>query len=263
VKAAYAGTSWSRAEVTQRIATTRSRLEDLARPPKTISPGTYRAYLAPAAVDELLWMLNWGGVSAKSQHTKQSPIQRLVEQEAQLSERVHLRENTAAGLAPAFDAAGFVRPAAVDLIAAGRHAGALVSPRTAREYGIEANGADEDESMQSMELGAGTLAEADALAALDRGVYVGNLWYLNYSDRPNGRITGLTRFGTFWIEAGRIVAPLSVMRFDDSLFRMLGDHLVDFTREREWIVNAGTYGQRSIETSHVPGTLLSSLHFTL
>jgi predicted Zn-dependent protease len=263
VKSAYAGTDWSRVEAGQRIEAAHERLAYLARPPKTMSPGVCRAYLAPAAVDELLWMLNWGGVSAKAQQTKQSPIQRLVECDMQLSDRVHLRENTTGGLAPAFDAAGFVKPAAVELIAAGRHAGSLVSPRTAREYGLDANGADDEETMQSMELGGGDLAQADALAALDKGVYVGNLWYLNFSDRPNGRITGMTRFGTFWVEGGKIVAPLSVMRFDDSLFRMLGDSLVDFTREREWIVNSGTYNQRSIETSRVPGTLLSALNFTL
>jgi len=263
VKSAYAGTNWDGADAAQRIEAARERLAYLAQPPKTMSPGTCRAYLAPAAVDELLWMLNWGGVSAKAQQTKQSPIQRLVERDARLSDRVHLRENTTGGLAPAFDAAGFVKPAAVDLIAAGRHAGSLVSPRTAREYGLAANGADDEETMQSMELDSGNLAQIDVLAALDTGVYVGNLWYLNYSDRPNGRITGMTRFGTFWVERGHIVAPLSVMRFDDSLFRMLGDSLVDFTREREWIVNSGTYVQRSIETSRVPGTLLSALNFTL
>src|SRR6185503_15421529 len=102
-----------------------------------------------------------------------------------------------------------------------------------------------------------------ALAPLDTGVYAGNLWYLNLSVRPDGRVTGMTLFGTFWGEDASIVAPLSVMRFDDSLFRMLGDSLVDFTREREWIVNSGTYSQRSIETSRVPGTLLSALNFTL
>jgi predicted Zn-dependent protease len=263
VKSAYAGTEWNRSEAGRRIDAARERLAYLARPPKTMAPGTCRAYLAPAAVDELLWMLNWGGVSAKAQQTKQSPIQRLVESNSHLSDRVHLRENTTGGLAPAFDGAGFVKPAAVELIAGGRHAGSLISPRTAREYGLDANGADDSETMQSMELGAGGLPESDALAALDQGVYVGNLWYLNYSDRPNGRITGMTRFGTFWVEGGRIVAPLSVMRFDDSLFRMLGESLVDFTREREWIVNSGTYSQRSIETSRVPGTLLSALNFTL
>lgn len=263
VKSAYAGTDWNRAEAARRIEASRESLAYLARPAKTISPGVCRAYLAPAAMDELLWMLNWGGVSAKAQQTKQSPIQRLVESNARFSDRVHLRENTNGGLAPAFDAAGFVKPPAVELIAGGRHAGSLVSPRTAREYGLDANGADDEEAMQSMELGGGNLAQSDALAALDHGVYVGNLWYLNYSDRTNGRITGMTRFGTFWVESGRIVAPLSVMRFDDSLFRMLGESLVDFTREREWIVNAGTYGERSIETSRVPGTLLSALNFTL
>lgn len=263
LKSAYAGMQWDRGELAQRIEAARDRLAFLARPPKTMPPGICRAYLAPAAVDELLWMLNWGGVSAKAQQTKQSPIQRLVERQASLSARVHLRENTTGGLAPAFDEAGFVKPAAVDLIAAGRHAGALVSPRTAREYGLDANGAGEEETMQSMELAGGNLAQDDALVALDRGVYVGNLWYLNYSDRPNGRITGMTRFGTFWVDGGRIVAPLSVMRFDDSLFRMLGENLVDFTREREWIVNSGTYSRRSIETSRVPGTLLSALSFTL
>src|SRR5262252_1696994 len=263
VKSAYAGTEWNRVEAGRRIDAARERLAYLARPPKTMTPGVCRAYLAPAAVDELLWLLNWGGVSAKAQQTKQSPIQRLVEDNTHFSDRVQLRENTTDGLAPAFDAAGFVKPAAVELIAGGRHAGSLVSPRTAREYGLDANGADEDETMQSMELGGGNLKEADALLALDNGVYVGNLWYLNYSDRPNGRITGMTRFGTFWVEGGRIVAPLSVMRFDDSLFRMLGESLVDFTREREWIVNSGTYSERSIETSRVPGTLLSALNFTL
>ena len=263
VKSAYAGTDWDRADAARRIEAARERLAYLAQPPKTMAPGTCRAYLAPAAVDELLWMLNWGGVSANAQQTKQSPIQRLVERDARLSDRVHLRENTTGGLAPAFDAAGFVKPAAVDLIAAGRHAGSLVSPRTAREYGLAANGADDEETMQSMELDSGNLAQDDVLAALDTGAYVGNLWYLNYSDRPNGRITGMTRFGTFWVERGHIVAPLSVMRFDDSLFRMLGESLVDFTREREWIVNSGTYVQRSIETSRVPGTLLSALNFTL
>jgi len=263
VKSAYAGTDWDRAEADRRIDAARERLVYLARPPKTIPPGVCRAYLAPAAVDELLWMLNWGGVSAKAQQTKQSPIQRLVEQNACLSDRVHLRENTTEGLAPAFDGAGFVKPSAVQLIAAGQHAGSLVSPRTAREYGLDANGADDDETMQSMELAGGTLPAADALRALDQGVYVGNLWYLNYSDRPNGRITGMTRFGTFWVEGGSIVAPLSAMRFDDSLFRMLGESLVDFTRERELIVNSGTYSERSIETSRVPGTLLSALNFTL
>lgn len=263
VKASYAGQHWDDAEVVRRLAQTREMLGYLAAPAKTVPPGDYRAYLAPAAVDELLSMINWGGVSEKAQRTQSSPLQRLVAGEAFLSAQVFLRENIAEGLAPAFDEAGFVKPPVVELIRAGRHAGALVSPRTARQYGIATNGANDEETMTAAELSGGSLLQAQALAALDAGVFIGNLWYLNYSDRVNGRITGMTRFATFWVEGGRIVAPLSVMRFDDSIYRMFGENLLALTREREWILSADTYGQRSLQTSRVPGALLSGLTFTL
>ncbi len=263
VKASCAGQHWDRAEVERRIEATRAQLPYLARSPRTIEPGAYRAYVSPAAMDELLWMLNWGGVSAKEQRTRQSTIQQLVDGEASLSAQVTLRENIAGGLAPPFDEAGFTRPEAVDLIRAGRHAGSLVSPRTAQEYGIDSNGADESESMQAMELAPGSLARADALRALDTGVFVGNFHYLNWSDRSAARITGMTRFATWWVERGEIVAPLSVMRFDDSLYRMLGTELEALDDETDWILNSGTYGGRSVETSRVPGALLRQLRLTL
>jgi predicted Zn-dependent protease len=263
VKASFAGQHWDRAEVARRIDATRAQLPYLAREPRTIEPGAYRAYLSPAAVDELLWMLNWGDVSAKEQRTRQSTLQQLVDGEAALSPLVTLREHVAGGLAPAFDEAGFSRPASVELIREGRHAGSLVSPRTAQEYGIESNGAGEDESMQAMELAPGDLPRADALRALDTGVYVGNFHYLNWSDRTACRITGMTRFATYWVEGGEIVAPLAVMRFDDSLYRMLGAELEALDDEADWILNNGTYGGRSVQTSRVPGALLRQLRLTL
>jgi len=263
VKASYAGQRWDVAEVTARVEATRSQLPHLARSPRTIGPGGYRAYLAPAAIDELLWMLSWGGVSAKAQRTQQSVLQDLVEGRRSLSEQVNLREHIAGGLAPAFDDAGFARPDEVALIRGGSHAGSLVCPRTAQEYGIESNGADDGESMRSMELAAGPLPRGDALRALDTGVFVSNLHYLNWSDRSTCRITGMTRFATYWVEHGEIVAPLSVMRFDDSLYRMLGTELETLDNETDWILNNGTYGSRSVETSRVPGALLKELRLTL
>jgi len=263
VKSTYAGQTWDAQEVAGRIRAAREQLKYLALAPRAIEPGQYRGYLMPAAVDELIGMLNWDGVSARSQHTRQSALMKLVDGESRLSGAITLRENTAEGLAPSFDDTGFPRPAQVTLIRAGAHAGALVSARTAKEYGLAANGASEEESMQSIDLEGGTLATSDALAALDRGILVANLWYLNHSDRSSGRITGMTRFATFWVEGGRIAAPLNVMRFDDSLYRMLGSELQGLSRERELIQSRSTYGQRSVESSRVPGALLSSLTLTL
>jgi predicted Zn-dependent protease len=263
VKSTYASDTWDAQEVARRIASARDQVGWLATAPRALEPGRYRAYLTPAAIDEIIGLLNWDGVSARSQRTRQSSLQRLVEGQAALSPLVTLRENTAHGLAPSFDDTGFVRPPQLALISAGRHAGALTSARTAKEYGLAPNGASDEEAMQSAELDAGTLPMADALAALDRGILVANLWYLNYSDRASCRITGMTRFATFWVEGGRIAAPLAVMRFDDSIYRMLGSELEALTLEREWIPSRSTYGQRSVESSRLPGALLSGLTLTL
>jgi len=138
-----------------------------------------------------------------------------------------------------------------------------VSPRSAKEYELETNGAAEDESMASMTLAPGALAAEDAFSALDTGIAIGNLHYLNFSDRRNARVTGMTRFATFWVERGEIVAPVNVMRWDDSLYRMLGTELEALTLEPEWILNSSTYQQRSVQTSRVSGALLRAINLTL
>ena len=112
-------------------------------------------------------------------------------------------------------------------------------------------------------MAAGDLASADALSALDTGLYVGNLWYLNFSDRPACRLTGMTRFASFWVEGGKIVAPVNVMRFDDSVFRLLGEQLVGLTAERELLVNGDTYRERNVSSMRLPGAVVRDMAFTL
>jgi predicted Zn-dependent protease len=122
-----------------------------------------------------------------------------------------------------------VKPDGVKLIAAGRLGDALASPRSAKEYGLQTNAANAGESPESLDLAPGGLEEREVLAALDRGLYINNLWYLNVSDRPAGRITGMTRF-TFGsrADASRAGEP---MRFDDSIYECW-DNLVELTRSR-------------------------------
>jgi predicted phosphate transport protein (TIGR00153 family) len=163
---------------------------------------------------------------------------------------------------PAFTAQGHLRPPSVPLVHAGRLptcGGTLNSPRSAAEYGVAANGVEAHEAPEALRLRGGDIPHADLLRALGTGLYVSNLWYLNYSDRQACRMTGMTRFACFWVEDGRLVAPLKVMRFDDSLYRMLGSELESLDDQADWILNSGTYGGRSVETSRVPGALLSKI----
>lgn len=262
VKSSYAGFHWQPEEFGKKLEAARDDLARIAQPPRTITPGEYRVYLAPRALEEIIGLLYWGGFSLKARRTKRSPLMRM-ESDAALHPGVNLTENTASGVAPGFQSDGFVKPPQVNLVREGKLADALVAPRTAKEYGVATNGAQSGEAPQSLEMGAGTLPTKDVLAALDTGLYVNNLWYLNYSDRPAARITGMTRFATFWVENGRIVAPANVMRFDDSLYAMLGSELEALTTEREIILDASTYGERSTASSLLPGVLVGKLKLTL
>ena len=262
VKTSYAGSHWRPEELSAKIRTASDDLEIFRRPAVTIAPGEYRAYLAPRALEEIIGMLSWGGLSMKARRTKQSPLIKM-EQGATLSEKIMLRENTADAAAPGFQGDGFLKPPNVTLINSGRLADALIAPRSAREYGLESNGANGSESPESADLAAGTLASSDILNTLDTGLTINNLWYLNYSDRPACRMTGMTRFATFWVEQGKIVAPVNVMRFDDTIYRMLGENLVELTQQREVMLDASTYGSRTTQSARLPGALLGAMRFTL
>ncbi|MGH8714776.1 MAG: metallopeptidase TldD-related protein [Casimicrobiaceae bacterium] len=229
VKTVYGGFAWSAEEFAAKMQGARARLALLANPARSLDPGRYRAYLTPTAMEEITGMLCWGGFSGRALATRQSCLFRLSDGSAALDPSVAIAENTAAGVAPAFQDEGFARPASVPLVAGGRLVGSLVNPRTAKEFALSTNGANAAEMPEALDMAAGPLPADDALAALDTGLYIGNLWYLNFSDRPACRITGMTRFASFWVEHGKIVAPVNVMRFDDSVFRLLGDQLVGLT----------------------------------
>ena len=263
VKTGYAGFVWEPTVMARKAAEAAAQLEVLRRPPRTVPPGRYRVYLAPAALYDILEMLAWSGFGLKDHRTKQTTLLKMVEEGVRLHPAITLRENTREGVSPNFQGAGFIKPDQVTLIEAGAFRDCLVSPRSAREYGVPTNAASAAEAPESVEMAAGDIARDDVLQRLGTGVYINNLWYLNYSDRVACRMTGMTRFATFWVEGGVIQAPLSVMRFDESIYRMLGDHLLGLTAERDFILDSSTYHERSTGSSRLPGALVEDFNFTL
>ncbi|MDP9107620.1 MAG: metallopeptidase TldD-related protein [Pseudomonadota bacterium] len=263
VKSAYAGAVWEPAVFAAKMRDAIGQLAMLQRAPVSVQPGPYRAYLTPSAMQEIVSMFNWDGLSEKSLRTKQSALRRMRDEGLCLHPSITLAEHTAAGIAPGFQSDGFIKPARVSLIEQGRLVGSMIDPRSAMEYGLPSNGASAGEAAHALELEGGGLPMADALAQLDTGIYVSNLWYLNFSDRANCRITGMTRFATFWVENGEIKAPLNVMRFDDSVFRLLGDNLLALTVERELMLDNSSYQERSSASAHLPGALVQNFQFVL
>lgn len=261
LKAGYAGLAWDAEVLGGLIAGMRAGLQVMARPSRRLEPGRYRAYLAPAAVRELMELLAWGGFDLESHRTRETPLLKLIQGERRLDPRILIREDQGRGLTPAFTPEGFVKPSTVTLIERGLVRDCLVDARSGRKYGLAVNAAGE--TPESLALDGGDLPRAEVLTRLGTGLYIGNLWYCNWSDPNECRITGMTRFGTYWVEDGELVAPVSAMRFDDSLYHLLGDRLDDLTRERELFLSAETYDGRSTDSALLPGVLVSGIELTL
>lgn len=263
VKSTYAGFEWDQAAFERKVASAAAQLAVLSKPARKIPPGRYRVYLSPSAVNEILGTICWGGFGLKENRTRNSSLLKLIEKEMKLSEKLSVHENAAEGVAPDFQAQGFIKPAKVTLIDHGAYAHPLISPRSAKEYGVETNGANPYEIPESLQIDGGDIPSDNVLQELGTGLYVSNLWYLNYSDRPACRMTGMTRFATLWVENGVIREPVDVMRFDETFYRMFGKNLVGLTRETEMILDSYTYEGRSTVSARLPGAIVEDFTFTL
>jgi predicted Zn-dependent protease len=263
VKGTLAGSHWDTTAYQSKIAESKTQLARLAQPLKTIERGKYRTYLAPAATADLLGMLSWGGISESALQQGRSCFGALQRGEQFLSPQLTISENFQRGLVPRFNELGEIAPANLTLIDRGQLANTLVNTRTAKEYQKVANGANRGESLRSAEISPGDLTLDRILASLDTGLYLSNLHYLNWSDRPTGRVTGMTRYACFWIERGEIVAPIANLRFDESLYRCWGDNLLALTDTLEFIPDVDTYGSRQLGGSWAPGALVENFTYTL
>ena len=206
---------------------------------------------------------SWYGLSERGLHEGESAWLALRENRRTLSPSFRLTQDFTLGVEPRFNELGEVAPEQLVLIEDGRIANTLVSARTAKQYGVQANAAPEWEGVRSPSLQAGELDEDRALELLGTGLYISNLHYLNWSDFDSARVTGMTRFACFWVEDGRIVAPIKDMRFDESMYHLLGDKLAGLSRQRSVVVDTGTYFQRALSGSLLPGLLVEGFTFTL
>ena len=262
-KGTYAGSQWDSAEWAANLARTHALLQLLERPAHSVAPGKYRTYLAPAAFADLLGMMGWNALSASAWKQGRSPFKKLAEKEARLSPLLEVNENFGMGLTPRFNSLGEVSEASFALIAQGELKATLVNSRTAKEYGLSSNAADESEAPRAMDVAPGTLAEKDILAALGTGLYLSNLHYLNWSDPVSARVTGMTRYACFWVENGEIVGPIKDLRWDESLYDALGADLLALTSFTEISPAVDTYYQRALGGSRTPGALIEGFAFTL
>jgi len=263
IKLNYSSKKWDKSKYDLILSNGLKKLEILSNPSKNIETGQYAVYLEPSALNEIIDMMSWGGFSYKSNKIGTSPLHLLNKKERSLNKAVSIDENIKDGLSPNFNADGFIKPENIQMITNGEFTEPLTSPRSSIEYSVIHNASGSSEYPSSIDMKEGDINNEEILSTINNGIYISNLWYLNFSDRNNGRMTGLTRFGCFLIENGKLTSPINTMRFDDSVYSMLGENLIGLTSNRDLLIDSGTYEERSTASARLPGALVDNFKMTL
>jgi len=263
VKGSFSGSDWNQDEYESYVNRSKEKLSLMERKPIKIKTGDYRTWFESAAVSDFLGMFSWNGLSEASLRQGCSGFGKMRHNDARLSPKFSVIEDFSPGYCPKFNSDGEVAPDQLALIEAGKLKNTLISSRSAKEYGLQSNYAENGEFLRSPRMAIGNLNQNDVVERLDRGLFLSNIHYLNWSDNPGGRITGLTRYACFWVEGGEIVAPIETMRFDDSFYRFFGDQLSEVEDRLYSNPEVGTYGGRSLGATACPGILVDSFSLTL
>jgi predicted Zn-dependent protease len=262
VKGGYSSSEWKQADFIKSINKSKDELKLMSTDWHQLERGKYRCYLAPDALNEILSMLNWNGLSYQSYKQGSSSLKKLAEGK-NWSSKFNLVDDLSTGTTPRFNMDGEFSQDNLSIIKSGKLDNFLINSRSAKEYNVESNLCDSSEGLRCTSVATGELAEADILKKLGTGLYLSNLHYLNWSDLNNARVTGMTRFACFWVENGEIVAPIKEMRFDDELYHVFGDGLEALTSFSKQISLSDTYFQRNVGVSKVPGAVVNDFSITL
>ena len=263
VKQNYADRKWNQDTFTRLYAESAQQLSVISNDEQKVEPGSYKVYLSPSALNEIIEMMSWGGFSYKANKIGSSPLHLMAKGDREFDKSVSFSEDLSNGISPKFHSDGFIKPNNTELITEGKYQKSLISPRSALEYSVKHNAAEDYESPVSIKLETGKINSKKILETLGTGIYLNNLWYLNFSDRNNARVTGLTRFGCFYVKDGELIGPINTMRFDETMYNIFGTKLAGLTNEQQLLMDTSTYEQRSVHSSTIPGAVVEDFRLTL
>jgi PmbA protein len=195
---------------------------------RELAPGEYTVVLGPEATAELLEFLPDLGFSGElAAHGVGVCASRSGQQLASPLVTVADDAGSEFGLPIGFDLEG-VPKRRVPFFTAGQVGEPVTDLHTAALLGTTATGHAHIAREQVPEpkaanivMSAGASTEAELVAGVAHGVYLQRFWYTRLVDRVAGTITGVTRDACFEIRDGVLTAPLTGMRFTQSVLDLL------------------------------------------
>ena len=232
--------------------------------PVTLPLGTYEVILEPEAVAELLDWLGFIAFGAKSLQERTSFLTgRIGETIASRHLTIYDDGNEPQTLRMPFDYEGVPRQR-VTLIDRGKAAGVVYDSIYGKRFGQPSTGhamsPDDTDGPTPLHLAIapGRTSVSTMIRSCKRGLLIPRFHYVNGLLNPREALmTGLLREGVFLIERGKRIAPVTTMRFTQSLLEAFR-HVLGVSRERRLVADPST----GIGSTLTPTLHLAKFKFT-
>ena len=228
-----------------------------------LEPGTYEVVLSPSCVVNVLAFLAIYGFNGRAVEEGRS-FARVGE--AQFDPAISLADDVAhpKAVGVGFDAEGTPKRR-VELVSGGVTTGLAHDRRTAKALGAESTGhalsggGSFGALPANLVLDASDASPDQLIGSVGRGLLVTDFWYTRVLDPRTIVVTGLTRNGVWLVEDGRIVRPVTNLRFTQSFVDALGPGAVKGIGADQTLVAGATFGFGSYV---VPWLHLAAWNFT-
>jgi predicted Zn-dependent protease len=196
--------------------------------PREIPPGRYTVILEPAAVLDLAGQM-FGDFSATAIRDGRSFLNDRIGRKV-FGQNIDILDDAHHPLqsGPPFDGEGVPRQP-LTLVEGGVIKEIAYSRQAAAPAGVAPTGHgfplpnELGEAPLNIVIAGGDSTVEEMVASTERGILVTRLWYIREVDPYQKVFTGMTRDGTFLVEAGRIAAGVRNFRFNQSLIEMLSN----------------------------------------
>ena len=211
-----------------------------------VEPGEYEVILAPRCIGEYFLYLE-SSMTARSLDTKMSFFEDKLGKKV-FPENITLTDDPQHPDLINFDynSDGHVYKKN-HLIEKGVFKNFMVDNYYGRKLKMKKNGADGE----CLIMETGNKTKEELIGSIKKGLYISSLHYMNFINRKETSVTGLTRDGTFLIENGKITKVVNNLRFTEKITDVVKG-ITEIENRSYTIPYSSNYGEFGINSGKMP-----------
>ncbi|MCK4654793.1 MAG: TldD/PmbA family protein [Candidatus Cloacimonetes bacterium] len=211
-----------------------------------VEPGEYEVVLAPRCIGEYFGYLE-SSISAQSLDAKMSFFEDKLNKKV-FPENITLTDDPEHPDLINFDYNhdGHIYKK-LPIIEKGVFKNFMVDNYYGRKLKMKKNGAEGG----ALILKTGNKTREELIGSIKKGLYISSLHYMNFINRKETSVTGLTRDGTFLIENGKLTKVVNNLRFTEKISDVING-ITDIENRSYTIPSSSNYGEFGIYSARMP-----------